>query len=441
MRIVFERTRTMSDQKNFDVSTYDAWIVEGGPAAVVMTQQLVPVEGRDGVFFPATYAAQQGADKDKEKFQGGYNIDEFPDNTNVCLIDSVGSQANRIEPLFMQGEYANLVPQHYVTFGDKAPKLNLLHANHRAADAIFRCSSFEADLRTAFQQVLKGNYESLARIAPTSLVFGAWDSRATSAKVPRVVASTIRAFNVNVHTRSANFLVQMTIDLAKEGIVPDAGSKEGFSNALATKNPGGVQLRPNGCIRRDVTLNLAAIRRISVTASDGTLDKDKTTALRRYILGLSLIALTAPPETFLRQGCNLVPDFEHPADIKVVDSRGNRTVVTFSDTHPLEFAKAVSKEFNVAEGRQGPFSAELAVKAGEGKPEKLTGEIVSANIEMKTLILLDTKKAEHEISTNDSTTYKRGKDTATFEAVVQPKTKVDVMVLSGVATSITSKSK
>jgi CRISPR-associated protein Csb1 len=30
----------------------------------------------------------------------GYNIDELPDGSNVCLIDSFGSQANRIEPLF-----------------------------------------------------------------------------------------------------------------------------------------------------------------------------------------------------------------------------------------------------------------------------------------------------------------------------------------------------
>ena len=29
---------------------------------------------------------------------------------------------------------------------------------------------------------------------------------------PRLLASTIRAFNVREHTRSANFLVQMTID-------------------------------------------------------------------------------------------------------------------------------------------------------------------------------------------------------------------------------------
>src|ERR1700677_2506788 len=207
-----------------DLTKFDKWIKDGGPAALVIRAPLEPVEGADGVFFPATYAAQMGADRDKEKFQGGYNIDVFPDGTNVCLVDSVGSQANRIEPIFTQSDYAGLVPQIVVTFPEKGLKLNLLLANHRAADAIVRCSAYEQQLRQAFQEVLRGNSEPLAKIAPTSLVFGVWDSRDTSAKLPRLLSSTIRAFNIKGHTRSANFLTQMTIDLAKLDILPGAES-------------------------------------------------------------------------------------------------------------------------------------------------------------------------------------------------------------------------
>src|SRR5580692_5326483 len=83
-----------------ELGKFDKWFDDHGPAALVIREHLIPVEGPDGVFFPATYAPQQGADRDKEKFQGGYNIDIFDDKSNVCLIDSVGSQANRIEPLF-----------------------------------------------------------------------------------------------------------------------------------------------------------------------------------------------------------------------------------------------------------------------------------------------------------------------------------------------------
>ena len=222
----------------FDVKKYDGYLNDGGAAALVLREYLVPDVGADGVFFPATYAAQQGADRDKEKFQGGYNIDRFPDGTNVCLVDSVGSQANRIEPLFAKEGYADLVPQIVVTFPEKGIRLNLLHANHRAADAIIRCSAYERELRSAFQETLRGNAEKLAQFAPTSLVFGVWDSRDTSAKVPRLLASTIRAFNVREHTRSANFLTQMTVDLAKLAILPDAGSKEGFANAARVESAG-----------------------------------------------------------------------------------------------------------------------------------------------------------------------------------------------------------
>src|SRR5437870_13573655 len=106
---------------------FDKWIQDDGPAALIIRERLMPAEGPDGVLFPATFAAGEG-------FPGGYNIDTLPDGTNVCLIDSVGSQANRIEPLFMQEKYGHLVPQIMVKAGEK--DVNLLEAGHRAGDAI-----------------------------------------------------------------------------------------------------------------------------------------------------------------------------------------------------------------------------------------------------------------------------------------------------------------
>jgi CRISPR-associated protein Csb1 len=67
----------------------DAWAHDpSGPVALHLKQRLVPVEGEGGVIFPPTYA------------DIGYNIDTLSDGTRVALIDSVGSQANRIEPIF-----------------------------------------------------------------------------------------------------------------------------------------------------------------------------------------------------------------------------------------------------------------------------------------------------------------------------------------------------
>src|SRR3954454_5315930 len=92
---------------------FDRYLTEGGPAALVIREYLMPVEGLDGILFPATYAAGDG-------FPGGYNIDRDPKGDNVCLIDSVGSQANRIEPLFAREKYKTLVPQVIVEVGGKA---------------------------------------------------------------------------------------------------------------------------------------------------------------------------------------------------------------------------------------------------------------------------------------------------------------------------------
>lgn len=421
-----------------DLNKFDDWFGDKGPAALVIREYLIPVEGADGVFFPATYAPQQGADKDKEKFQGGYNLDTFSDGTNVCLIDSVGSQANRIEPLFASGDYAALVPQIVVTFPEKGIRLNLLHANHRAADAIVRCSAYEKELRTAFQEVLRGNAEKLAQFAPTSLVFGVWDSRDTSAKVPRLLASTIRAFNVRGHTRSANFLTQMTVDLAKLDILPGAESKDGFANALASKGPGGIQLMPNGSIRRDATVGLAALRRLAVLKADGTLDADRTKALRRYILGLTLVALTAPQDPYLRQGCNLVPDCDKPREFKVVNLDGTRPDATISHEEALKYAQAAKTAFGIGANREERFDASLAEKTAEGKVEKFSGFTVQS-VEAPTSKFKAKKgQKQFECSVNATTAITKGTEPAGFDSVVVG-AKVDAEVLNGVAIKVTIK--
>src|SRR5580704_9374445 len=148
-----------------DESQFDSWLTTDSFAALVVREFLEPVEGPDGVLFPATYAAAE----DKKVFPGGYNIDPPEGEKNVCLVDSVGSQANRIEPIFAKPEYAGLVPQVVISAGEKS--VNLLEAGHRAGDAIVRCTTLQKSLHDAFKSVLKGDASKMAKIAPTSLVF------------------------------------------------------------------------------------------------------------------------------------------------------------------------------------------------------------------------------------------------------------------------------
>lgn len=320
-----------------ELTRYDAWISDGGPAALVVRELLESVEGPDGVIFPATFAPEQGGSPDR--FRGGYNIDVFPDEStvgeavaamikdgrlkptcelfptspNVCLIDSVGSQANRIEPIFAEPKFAGLVPQFSIRAGDKSIKL--LEAGHRAGDAIVRFSKLGEKTWDAFQALLTaGNAEPLARVAPTSIVFGVWDSRGTQVKVPRVFRSVVRATNVRRVSRSAQF--NRATKYVEEGLVReqlDVGdgdknplSREGMKDSPASGTHGGVIV--GGEIRREIIINLTAIRRLHAGRRPaGGRESGDDLRLRRYILGLSLVAATAIfDEKFdLREGCLL----------------------------------------------------------------------------------------------------------------------------------------
>lgn len=339
---------------------HDNWLNTDDVAAIVIREPLVPVEGADGVIFPATYAEAE----DKKVFPGGYNIDPPVGDKNVCLVDSVGSQANRIEPIFAKADYAELVPQIIITAGEKS--VNLLEAGHRAGDAIVRCTPLQKKLQDAFKAVLKGNALDLARIAPTSLVFGVWDSRDTQAKLPRLVAASIRAYDVQKLTRSAQYNPSMDyiglglLDDTTDKKVKDSYSERGFIHVPATGSHGGVIAK--GGIRRDVTLSLAALRLLSAGN-----DEARTLELRRYVLGLSLVALTAPSQSYLRQGCNLVPDSENPRKVTLVHADGKREDIKITFQGAIAFAKAAAQAFKVGESQSVKFDPDYAKKdiAGE----------------------------------------------------------------------------
>ena len=335
-----------------ELMKFDAWLASAGPAALVVRESLMPVEGHDGVVFPATFAASED-----KTFKGGYNIDEFPDGANICLIDSVGSQANRIEPVFGLQEYAGLVPQIVIRAGQKS--VNLLDAGHRAGDAIVRCSALRQELHSAFAAVLQGDCDPLAKIAPTSLVFGAWDSRDTQAKMPRLIASTVRAYDVRRLTRSAqyvpatHYVEDKLLDEPADRKTSGAYAERGFVHVPASASPGGVIA--TGGIRRDATLHLAALR--SIRAGDGDA---RTVALRRYILGLALTAFTAPSAGYLRQGCNLVPDPNKPREFVQVNGDGRRDPLALTHAEAVDFARAAAAAYGVGQDRVVDFDTALA---------------------------------------------------------------------------------
>ncbi len=347
----------MSDSLSHDI--IDSWANNiQGPVALHLKQKLLPVEGKDGVVFPPTYA------------DIGYNIDTLSDGKKVALIDSVGSQANRMEPIFKHEPYANLVPQVQIEYDQDAEKsISIFEVSHRLGDALIRSCGLADEGRKAFESSLdSGNVSALAKLAPTSLVFGVWDSRGTQAKFPRIVQSVIRAWDIDVLTRSAQYnpaLDYAALEVFSEEEKQKAeGRKEsplaqrGFVHVPATGSHGGVVVRGN--IERDITVNLVALRRL-----EG--DENNSQTLRQYILGLSLVVATAPMDFFLRQGCFLVPDSEAVQKWKLVKRDGTHQEIELTEDLAVSYASEALRNFGVEMDRTVGFDKELAKKDVKAK--------------------------------------------------------------------------
>lgn len=332
----------------------NSWIDPKGPVALVLREELTPVEGDGGVFFPPTYAS------DKEP----YNIDTLADGTKVVTVDSVGSQANRMEPIFRAGpdgdaDASALVPQISIKIAE-GKSVSVLEAGHRLGDALVRASSLKDSARAAFDAFLAtGDSTAIAKLGPTSLVFGVWDSRDTQAKLPRVVQAVIRAWDVDVLHRSAQY--GPPIDYAALDIFSEEEKQKsennpksplaqrGFVPVPSTGAHGGVVAR--GPIVRDVTINLIALRRLHA--------KENVEALRRYILGLCLVAATEPLDGFLRQGCLLVPKDPEPKWVEVART-GKRTNVPLTSEVARALATKWAKAFGVGKSAEYEFDKALA---------------------------------------------------------------------------------
>jgi CRISPR-associated protein Csb1 len=200
----------------------------------------------------------------------------------------------------------------------------------------------------------------MAKLAPTSLVFGVWDSRGKGMKVPRLISSTIRAHDVSELSRSATYVPSLmpeeyaevagfkAQELEKaEGDSKSPLAKAGFVHVPSVNDPGGIIA--HGGVRRDATVNLVSLRK---------LEGDNAPALRRYILGLTLVAATWPQDGYLRQGCQLIAAEE--AKWQLVHRDGRREEIDVAHDDALAFARQARDEFGKGEDMQAEFDSKLA---------------------------------------------------------------------------------
>ena len=227
---------------------------------------------------------------------------------------------------------------------------------------LVRSTELADETNRAFRIFLDtGDASAIARLAPTSLVFGVWDSRDTQAKLPRIVQSVIRAWDIDDLKRSAQY--NPPVDYAElevfsedekkkqEGNAKSLLAQRGFVHVPATEEHGGIVV--HGEIRRDTTVNLIALRR---------LHGENGTALRRYVLGLALVAATAPLDGFLRQGCLITPDPDVPGAWVSVGRDGVREAVALDENGALALAQKACRDFfgGVPPARTVKFDKALA---------------------------------------------------------------------------------
>jgi CRISPR-associated protein Csb1 len=286
-------------------------------AILAIRQKLSPAFPGDPIK-PPTFAGDGGAQY--VTYQNGTRRD--------VIIDTHSSQANRIEPIF---NGTGLIPDSTVKAGPDEIPLTAL--GHRVADAAVRFSDAAEEITKALDAYFGGSAERLAKLAPTSLLFGAWDSRGNpKIKIARMLSAEIHATDV-----SDPIVVlgqYRTVLNRPEGINKnDALSAEGMLDC-PTEGLGGVIV--NGDIVRTVQLNVRAVRKLSGEA------------LQNYVLGLGLVALLAPPDLDLREGCNLVVE---STAMEAINEDGTRAPFSMSYEEAMEFAKQAAQRFGIGPTR------------------------------------------------------------------------------------------
>ncbi len=200
--------------------------VLGSAVAIRSRTRLQPAGGAGDKVFPPTYAVDKGA-RTKYAFEERV-IDGKVQQT--VLLDSVASQANRIEEALQAAwDAGNLdFPLIAVDFSSQPgledlDRISTLQTPHRIADAILR-DSIEVHSKLPFRATEAGkrytdatvrNATPLFQYCPSALILGVWDSTGPKgglgAKFQRALVSEIVGFGAEAGVKTASRLDPLSI--------------------------------------------------------------------------------------------------------------------------------------------------------------------------------------------------------------------------------------
>ena len=213
-------------------------------AAIRRVRRLQPAGGAGDKLFPPTYPAERNTDQPQHVFE----LRRVGDREAWCvLIDSVQSQANRMEEALLAAARDDEIPLPYIQVdfreADLYPisEITSLDAPHRVYDAIIRDSLLddvpfmESNAGRRLAAATAAEATALLEISPAALVFGAWHSQGEGgglgAKFPRALVSEI-----------------MGIDTPVEGIVRDRRTNRAEPQTAGRRT--GSRIDPLGVLRK-----------------------------------------------------------------------------------------------------------------------------------------------------------------------------------------------
>jgi CRISPR-associated protein Csb1 len=309
-------------------------------------------------------------------------------NVLCVLVDSVQSQANRLEEALQAARDAKELsfPTIAVEFGKTeipdVGRITALQAPHRIFDAIIRDAEMDG---VRFNDTEQGrrlveakprNARAVYDLAPTALVFGAWNSTGEGgglgAKFPRAVVSEIVgvgvAFEEDPETRQERPSGQRTgsridplgirsgvrvfkapngdwsLDPPKgtKGVKEVKPSEINHSNIAPTVTPLGVSVDH---LLHTFVLSFPALRRNRFTGSSGA-PSDGDSAAQATLAALGLAAATAQDQAgyFLRSRCDLVPEAGSGDTYELIHADGSSDAFTLTFDEACQLVAAAAEK-------------------------------------------------------------------------------------------------
>jgi CRISPR-associated protein Csb1 len=351
-------------------------------------RRLQPAGGAGDKLFPPTYPPSDSAKKADPNAPPRHVFERrrLDGREAWCvLIDSVQSQANRLEEALLRAAEAGRItlPRLVVDFApsglNSIGAISSLEAPHRVFDAILRDSMLggvvfsKTDLGDALRRATLRDASAILEASPSALLFGAWNSTGggggLGAKFTRAIVSEIIGVDVpleemapdrrtgEIEVRTAGRRTGSRIDpLGVLSSVEVFKAESGWDVTEAAAGKGAKRVKPSevnhGNIKPSITplgitcayaeqtavITLAGLRRLRFGGGS-----ERDDAARALIAALGLVALIEQDAQgyALRSRCDLVCD--GPAPLEIVGFDGTVTTLELTrDEAAALYAEAVA---------------------------------------------------------------------------------------------------